>query len=129
MATPLQKILYVEDDIDIQMLAQMSLKMGGINATFCNSGEKALEKVQTFTPQLIVLDVCMPGMDGPTTLKELRKLPQTADVPAIFMTAQMQAADVKRYKEIGAVDVIAKPFDPMTLASKMKKIWEKHAPA
>jgi CheY-like chemotaxis protein len=79
-------------------------------------------------PDLILLDVMMPGMDGPATLAELRKLPATAATPVIFMTAKVQTAEVAYYKSIGAIGVIAKPFDPMLLAQQVRTLFEQAAP-
>ena len=90
----------------------------------CSSGQEALDKGEAFNPDLILLDVMMPGLDGPTTLQELRKLPSMGEIPAIFMTAKVQPQEVAHYKEIGAVDVIVKPFDPTTLSSELNNIWE-----
>jgi CheY-like chemotaxis protein len=79
-------------------------------------------------PDLILLDVMMPDMDGPATLAELRKLPATATTPVIFMTAKVQAAEVTYYKSIGAIGVVAKPFDPMLLAQQVRTLWQQAAP-
>lgn len=126
MAEKLTRILYIEDEPDIQAVARLALEMvGGFTLEVCGSGAEALEKVAAFRPQLILSDVMMPGMDGPTTLRKLRDLPQTATTPAIFMTAKVQPGEVAQYKELGAVDVIAKPFDPMALAGKIEEIWER----
>ena len=123
--TALSKILYVEDDPDIQGVAQMALEMvGGYTLCVCSSGVEAVEKAQAFAPDLILLDVMMPDMDGPTTLLELRKLPGLADTPAVFMTAKVMPADIAHYKSLGALDVIAKPFDPMALATRIGEIWK-----
>ncbi|MCK5445502.1 MAG: response regulator [Rhodospirillaceae bacterium] len=120
----LSKILYVEDDHDIQVVAQMALEtVAGFTVSICSSGEDALEKAEAFSPDLILLDVMMPGMDGPTTLSRLREIDALATVPAVFMTAKVMPSDVERYKELGAADVISKPFDPMTLGEQVKKIW------
>jgi two-component system OmpR family response regulator len=120
----LSRILYVEDDADIQMVIRMALEeIGGFTLEVCSSGAEALARSESFRPQLILIDVMMPGMDGPTTLSHLRQLPATAAVPAIFMTAKVQPAEVARYREIGAVDVIAKPCDPMTLSDQIRAIW------
>jgi CheY-like chemotaxis protein len=73
---------------------------------------------------MILLDVMMPGMDGPSTLEALRERPALADTPVAFMTAKVQPAEVAHYKSLGARDVIAKPFDPMTLASQVQSIWK-----
>jgi CheY-like chemotaxis protein len=124
---PLEKILYVEDEPDIQMVAQMALEaVGGFTVQVCSSGTEALRKVQAFGPQLIILDVMMPGMDGPTTLGELRKLPCCAATPIVFMTAKVQPAEVARFRSLGAIDVISKPFDPMTLAETIRELWKRH---
>ncbi|MDH5772535.1 MAG: response regulator [Rhodospirillaceae bacterium] len=120
----LSKILYVEDDPDIQTVARMALEMvGGYTLEVCSSGDEALAKGPGFNPDLILLDVMMPGMDGPTTLASLREIPQLEKTTAIFMTAKVMPSDVQRYKDLGAADVIPKPFDPMTLAQQVREIW------
>ncbi|WP_233553464.1 response regulator [Teichococcus wenyumeiae] len=123
---PLSRILYVEDDADVRKVATFALKMvGKFTVEPCASGEEALAKAVAFAPQLLLLDVMMPGMDGPTTLARLRELPEIADVPAVFMTAKVQPQEVSRYRELGSLDVISKPFDPMTLAASVRGIWER----
>ena len=122
----LTRILYVEDEPDIQAVAQIALEsVGGFTIKVCSNGEEALASAIDFNPDLFLLDVMMPGMDGPTTLAELRKKPELAEIPAVFMTAKVQPQEVKQLRDQGAVDVIAKPFDPMTLAETVKGIWEK----
>lgn len=122
----LERILYVEDDPDIQMVAKMALeKIGGFTLTICSSGPEALEKAAAFEPQLILLDSMMPGMDGPTTLQELRKLPEMSMIPVVFMTAKIQPQEIEYYKTLGALDVIKKPFDPMQLSAQITAIWQK----
>jgi CheY-like chemotaxis protein len=122
----LSRILFVEDDPDIQTVARMALEaVGGFNVMPCSSGAEALERVVPFAPDLILLDVMMPGMDGLATLEALRRQPETADIPVVFMTAKVQAQEVARYREVGAVDVIAKPFDPMTLPATVRSIWSR----
>lgn len=124
MNEPLTRILYVEDEPDIQIIAQLALEtLGGFTLAVCSSGKEALEKIAAFQPQLILLDVMMPSMDGPTTLSELRKLPAFSNTPTIFMTAKIQPSEVNGYKQIGAIDVIPKPFDPMTLSTQVLEIW------
>jgi CheY-like chemotaxis protein len=126
MADQLTRILYVEDEPDIQVVARLALEtLGGFTVEICSSGNEALDRAPDFQPQLILLDVMMPVMDGPTTLKKLRELPSFASTPAIFMTAKVQPSEVSGYKNIGAVDVIPKPFDPMTLSSQVQAIWER----
>ncbi len=124
MTETLERILYVEDEPDIQQVARMALELaGGFTVEVCSSGPEALERAPGFAPQLFLLDVMMPGMDGPTTLAELRQLPQLAATPVIFMTAKVQPAEVAQYRELGAIDVIAKPFDPMKLADTIREMW------
>ncbi len=126
MSKSLERILYVEDDPDIQQIAVMVLKdISGFTLSACSSGSEAVAKAVAFNPDLILLDVMMPGMDGPETLRELRKFPQLTNTPAVFMTAKVQPQEVREYLSMGALAVIAKPFDPMTLASELKAIWEK----
>jgi two-component system OmpR family response regulator len=121
----LQRILYVEDEPDIQAVAKLALEMvGGFTVNICSSGEEALREVTAFAPDLILLDVMMPGMDGPSTLKALREMPSAADVPVIFMTAKVQPDEVAHYKSLGALDVIPKPFDPMNLSNQISALWK-----
>ena len=123
----LKTILYVEDEPDIQAVAKIALEVvGGFELKICSSGEEALACAISFAPDLLLLDVMMPGMDGPSTLKELKLLPELADTPAIFMTAKVQPNEVAEYKSLGALDVIAKPFDPMALSEQIKAVWQKH---
>jgi CheY-like chemotaxis protein len=125
MSSPaLRHILFVEDDLDIQVVATMALEaVGGFSVTTCGSGGEAVSRFAEIAPDLVLLDVMMPGMDGPATLAALRQLPEAAGVPVVFMTARVQVHEMARYRELGAVDVIAKPFDPMTLADTVKTIW------
>ncbi len=123
--TKLSRIMMVEDEPDIQMVAKVALEVvGGFSVEMCSSGPEALERVRTINPDLILMDVMMPGMDGPSTLKRLRAAPETARFPIIFMTAKIQSHEISKYKEIGALGVIPKPFDPMTLAVTVKALWE-----
>ncbi len=125
----LQRILFVEDEADIQAVAQVALEaVGGFTVRICSSGEEALRVAEAFAPQLILSDVMMPDMDGPATLIALRRLPALADTPAIFMTARVLPQEVEQLRACGAMAVIAKPFDPMTLAQQIKDIWgQSHA--
>ena len=123
---PLTKILYVEDEPDIRTVALMALEtVGGFTVQACSSGQEAIDAAPAFAPDLVILDVMMPGMDGPATLEALRKLPDMQDVDVIFMTAKVQSHEVERYIGMGAVDVIAKPFDPLALASQVQAIWDR----
>ena len=124
MPPPLCRILYVEDEPDIRAIAQMALEaVGGFSVIACASGSEALAAAATAQADLLLLDVMMPGMDGPDTLKALRALTATANTPVIFMTAKVQAAEVAQYRELGAIDVLHKPFDPMELSAQISRIW------
>lgn len=122
----LSKILYTEDEADIRSIAEIALEdIGGFTVKYCNSGQEALDQAENFQPDLLLLDVMMPGMDGPTTLANLRKIPSLAKIPAIFMTAKIQTKEIAEYKEMGVVHVISKPFDPMILAQQIRDYWDK----
>lgn len=123
----LKKILLTEDEPDIQIIVRFALEnVGGYTVELCGSGREAVEKVVAFQPDLIVLDVMMPGMDGPTTLAALREIPEAKNIPVIFMTAKVQPQEIAEYKALGVVEVINKPFDAMTLSTKIQHIWEQH---
>ena len=115
------KLLYVEDEADIREIAEFALEDEGFDIVFCASGEEAVEKAGDFQPEVILLDVMMPGMDGPTTLKNLRTIPGLETTPIIFLTAKVQPNEIKDFIALGAIDVIPKPFDPMTLADKIRE--------
>lgn len=124
MSRTLERILYVEDEPDIREVAAIALEaVGGYTLRVCHSGGEALAVAEAFAPDLLLLDVMMPGMDGPTTLSELRKIPALADTPAVFMTAKVQPSEVAEYRAMGALGVVPKPFDPMTLAETLRSIW------
>ena len=128
MLPPLSRILYVEDQADIRLVAKMALEaVGGFTVIACASGQEALNSAPAAMADLLLLDVMMPGMDGPSTLKALRELPATAHTPVIFMTAKVQTAEVAQYMALGALQVIPKPFDPMELSAQIRRIWERQA--
>ncbi|HLZ65902.1 MAG TPA: response regulator [Aliidongia sp.] len=128
MNEPLKRILLVEDDPDVQTIASMALvDIGEFELTVCSSGHEAIEQVNRIKPQMILLDVMMPGMDGPTTLEEIRRLPLSPQPPIIFMTAKVQPQERQRYLRLGAVEVIAKPFDPVSLADQLRAAWARLA--
>jgi two-component system OmpR family response regulator len=123
---PLVRILYAEDEPDIQQLVSLVLEVaGGFKLKICNSGLEALNEVEGFEPQLLILDVMMPDLDGPGALKKIREIEAYKDIPAIFMTAKVQVDEVQAYLELGAIDVIVKPFDPMELAERIQEVWAK----
>ncbi|WP_237134132.1 response regulator [Pseudohongiella sp. O18] len=118
------RVMYVEDEPDIRAVAKLALEVvGGLTVSLCERGDLAVSQAEHFSPQMILLDVMMPGMDGPSTLKALREHPQLHAVPVAFMTAKVQAHEVDRFISLGAIGVIPKPFDPMTLAQQVKDLW------
>lgn len=126
MRSSLNRILYVEDDPDIQAVARLALEaLGGFTVKICGSGQEALAELAGFAPDVILLDVMMPGMDGPSMLKALHAIDPARQTPVIFITAKVQPQEIAQYKAMGALDVIAKPFDPMTLSSSVRSIWER----
>jgi DNA-binding response OmpR family regulator len=126
-AHPLQRILLVEDDPDIQVVAALALsRIGGFEVRVSGSAPEALRDAPGFAPDLILLDVMMPGMDGPSTLAALRGLPATATTPVIFMTAKIQPHETAHYRKLGSAGVIAKPFDPATLADRVRELWREY---
>lgn len=123
----LNRILYVEDDADIRKIVCMSLEMiGDYTVAACGSCADALQVVDDFDPDLLLLDVMMPDVDGPSTLRKLRRRETAADAPAVFITAKVQAGDMEHYGQLGVVDVIVKPFDPMTLSERIDHIWQRY---
>ena len=122
----LNRVLYVEDEPDIQAVAKIALEqVGGFTVKICSSGEEALCEAEAFAPDMILLDVMMPGMDGPGTLMALRERPALVATPVAFMTAKVQPTELVYFKSLGALDVIPKPFDPMSLGAQVRAIWEK----
>jgi len=126
MSAALERILYVDDESDIQEIVAMALELiGGVEIKTCGSGREALALVETFVPDIILLDVMMPEMDGPTTLEALKRHPRFARTPVVFVTAKAHAREIERFRELGAADVIPKPLDPMKLGEVVKGIWAK----
>ena len=124
MAESLNRITYVEDEPDIRKVAQITLEtLGGFTVEICSSGAEAVEKTPGFKPDLILLDVMMPGMDGVETFQKLRSNPELSDTPIVFMTANTQPHEITEYMALGAVGIITKPFDPMSLPDEIRAIW------
>lgn len=116
------RVLYVDDEADIREIAAMSLELDdSFEVRTCASGSEALQAAPDWKPDLILLDVMMPGIDGPETLAGLKADPRTADVPVVFITARTQSYEIERFLSLGAIGVIAKPFDPMTLAEQARQ--------
>jgi CheY-like chemotaxis protein len=122
-----RRILIIDDEDDIRQVAALSLEtVAGWDVIVANSGAQGLLRAAEHLPDAILLDVMMPGMDGPTTFRELRKNPVTAKIPVLLLTAKVQGADQRRFADLGVEAVLLKPFDPLTLAMQMEKVlgWE-----
>jgi two-component system, OmpR family, response regulator len=120
----LDRILFVDDEPDIRTVACLALEdVGGLTVKACASGAEAIEGVHAFRPDLILLDVMMPGMDGPAVLRKFQEMPNVCDTPVIFFTAKTQKSDIDKLQQLGAVSVLRKPFDPLTLADEIREVW------
>lgn len=123
----LNRIMHVDDEPDIREVTRLALEdVGGFTVESCASGAQAIEKALDFNPEIILLDVMMPGMSGPEVLEALRSQRETEETPVIFMTAKVQAREIAALTELGAIGVIEKPFDPMTMSSLVTEIWNRH---
>jgi CheY-like chemotaxis protein len=116
----IQKILLVDDDKNIQLIAQMGLEdRPDWTVVTASSGPEALETFTKEKPDLILLDMMMPGMDGKTTFAKLKELQNASEIPVIFMTAKVQSHELQSYLDLGVAGVISKPFDPLTLSEEI----------
>ena len=115
------RVLHVDDEPDIREVVELSLGLDpDMTVRSCGSGGDGIAAAATWSPDLILLDVMMPNMDGPTTLTHLRQNPRTANIPVVFMTARAQPRELEHFVSLGAEGVIAKPFDAMTLAASVR---------
>lgn len=125
----IRTVLLVDDEPDIRRIGELSLRgVGRLEVLLASSGAEAVELAARAQPDVILLDVMMPGMDGPSTLAALRARPETAQIPVVFVTAKVQRREVDHYRALGAAGVVAKPFDPMTLAADVRRIVEGRTP-
>lgn len=129
-STGVAKVLLVDDEDDVRTVAGVSLqRVGGMDTIVAASGAQGIELARSEHPDIIVLDVMMPEMDGLETLRRLRQDPQTRSIPVIFMTARAQPHEIEAYLTAGAIGVIVKPFDPMGLPARVRDIVaEAHLP-
>jgi CheY-like chemotaxis protein len=120
------KVLLVDDESDVRAVATLSLgRVGGMLVIEASNGFDALTRAAEEQPDFILLDVMMPGMDGPTTLAALRSDPRTSAIPVVFLTAKAMASELDRLKQLGAAGVITKPFNPMTLSEEVRALLGK----
>ncbi len=122
----LKRIMHVDDDPDILEVARLALEgVKGFEVASCSGWREAVETAPAFRPDLFLLDVMMPEKTGPETLEELRKLPGLQDTPTIYMTAKVDRDTIRELEESGALAIISKPFDPLTLGDEIQEEWEK----
>ena len=116
----MRRILIIDDEDDIREVAALSLEsIAGWQVLTANSGAAGIREAIATLPDAILMDVMMPAMDGPTTLKEMQNTPSISHIPVILLTAKVQGADQRRFAGLGMAAVLQKPFDPLTLASQM----------
>jgi CheY-like chemotaxis protein len=126
MKTRLKKIMLVEDDPDIQLITRLSLEVGGgYEVRVCASGAEAVGSAAAYAPDLILLDMMMPGMDGLATMDALRKLSETAATPMVFFTANTQVQVRQDLLRRGALGVIIKPIEPNALVEQIRSLWQR----
>lgn len=121
----LRTILYVDDEPDIREVVELSLGLAPqLQVHTCDSGQRALQQLPQLRPDLLLLDVMMPALDGPGIFKQMQAQPLLASIPVIFMTAKAMPQEIQRLRQLGAIGVISKPFDPMQLAEQVFALWE-----
>ena len=117
------RVLYVDDEPDIREIAELSLGLDpGFEVRTAASGKAALALLSRWRADIALLDVMMPEMDGPTLLGHIRRIPALAALPVIFITARAQQSELQNFATLDAVGVIAKPFDPVTLAARVRAL-------
>ena len=115
-----RKILIIDDEDDIREVAALSLEsVAGWEVIVADSGAQGVARAAEQKPDAILLDVMMPGMDGPSTFRELRNNPATARIPVLLLTAKVQGSDQRRFADLGVEAVLFKPFDPLTLSQQI----------
>ncbi len=124
---PLTSILYAEDDEDIRSIVEITLQnFSDFRLISCNGGGEALKMADKSSPDMVLLDVMMPDVDGITVLNALKQREDLQNVPIVLMTAKVQKHEIEQFKALGAIDVIVKPFDPITLADQLTVIWNQY---
>ncbi len=119
-----QSILYVDDDPDICSVVQATLRLvPGLNVRTADSGERAIDLASELRPDLVLMDVMMPGLDGPSTFARMRESALLSEIPVIFMTAKVLPTEIAQLLQLGAIGVIVKPFDPLNLYGELFSLW------
>ncbi len=117
------KVLVIDDEDDIRRIARVCLtRMGNMEVIDAADAAEGLRRAETERPDVVLLDVLMPGTDGPAVLQALRRREATRDIPVVFLTGRAREGDVESLKALGAAGVLPKPFDPLTLAERLRAV-------
>ncbi len=122
-----RRILIIDDEDDIREVASLSLEaVAGWEVRTASSGAAGIELARVYRPDAILMDVMMPGMDGPTTFRQMQTIGEIAEIPVLLLTAKVQGVDQRRFRDLGVAAVLLKPFDPMTLADQIAAVlgWQ-----
>jgi len=123
------KVLLVDDEADIRRIAALSLSaVGGMEVVQASGGSDGIRMAREGRPDVILLDMMMPGLDGLATFQALRSTPDTSTIPVIFLTAKVMSAEVDRLRGLGARGVLIKPFDPMALPHLLRELLDAGSP-
>lgn len=119
------KVLVIDDEADIRLIVRVSLRQRGHGVSEASSGRDGLRTARAERPDVILLDVMMPEMDGPATLEAIRADPETSRIPVVFLTAKAMRSEIERLRALGAAGVLVKPFDPLTLGGQLEVVLAK----
>lgn len=120
----LSRICYVEDDEDIQRIVRMSLeRIGKMTVEVVGDPMVAIERINAFKPDLVMLDWMMPGMDGPALYRKMLETPETKSLPVVFITAKASQRELDELRKLGAAGTLSKPFSPKDLPEQLRAIW------
>lgn len=123
MNSLMRRILIIDDEDDIREVAALSLEAtAGWQIYTASSGAAGIEIASVERPDAILMDVMMPGVDGPTTFANMQQNPAVADIPVLLLTAKVQGVDQRRFAGLGLAGILFKPFDPLTLAQQISEI-------
>jgi CheY-like chemotaxis protein len=119
----MRRILIIDDEDDIREVAALTLEAtAGWDIVTANGGAEGIRVASQSHPDAILMDVMMPGMDGPTTFRQMQLDPELAGIPVLLLTAKVQGVDQRRFAGLGVAAVLFKPFDPLTLASQVSEV-------
>jgi CheY-like chemotaxis protein len=127
----MRRILIIDDEDDIREVAALSLEAtAGWQVLTASSGAKGIEIAIAEQPDAILMDVMMPGVDGPTTFRNMQQIPDIAHIPVLLLTAKVQGVDQRRFANLGVTAILFKPFDPLTLAEQIAEVlhWDETPP-